>query len=305
MSTFTRRALIVSGLPLYLSLCAPTQAQTQSSKPKAVSILPAAVKAETLLFEKDLIGLCNRVAMKLGMTPTKMTAAGASGVPVSRMRVIAALTKMLVAPDSIEAFRTETPEGMPEDVNMIPDEMIPYLSAAVSEGWLTTEPLKGRQTATWGFVRSLLTRIPTLGVMPDKSKSASKPDHTLVKETAGKETVPVQVMDEKYSGLIIDAEGLKVERSMSPRILDEDGNVVYPNAEHVPDPDTVLDKGILDYSPSLEKSKRAGEKPLVIKAMKSDFKDVYVSNEDAILIRKANKRAKFIETWQVCILSGN
>ncbi len=305
MYASSRFVILLSAVPVCLSLCLPIDAQTPPSKSKTASILPVAVKAETLLFEKDLTALCNRVATKLGMTPTRITASGASGFPVSRIRVIAALAKMLVAPDSIEAYKTETPEGMPEDANMIPDEMMPYLSAAVSEGWLTTEPLKGRQTATWGFVRKLLSRIPTLGVTPDKSKSAPKPDRTLAKETTEEETKPVQVMDEKYSGLIIDAEGLKIERSMSPRILDEDGNVVYPDQAYIPDPDTVLDKGILDYSSSLEKSKRAGEKPLVIKATKSDFKDVYISNEDAALIRKANKRAKFIETWQVCILSGN
>lgn len=298
-----RLTALLSAVPFCLSSCPPVSAQTPLSKPKIVSILPTAVRAETLLFEKDLTALCNRVAVKLGMMPTEITVSRASGVPVSRMRVIAALAKMLVAPDSLEAYKTETPEGMPEDASLIPDEMMPYISAAVSEGWLTTEPLKGRQTATWGFVRSLLVRIPTLGVTPDKSKFAPKPDRTLAKDT--EETAPVQVTDEKYTGLIIDAEGLKIERSMSPRILDEDGTVVYPDAAHIPDPDTVLDKGILDYSASLEKSRRSGNKPLVIKATKSDFNDVYISNEDAALIRKANKRAKFIETWQVCILSGN
>ena len=302
MSAYIRMALIMMTLPLTVS----AEAQTApTAKPKSVAILPVALKGETLLFEKDLTALCNRVSVKLGMTPTKITPAGASNLPVSRMRVVAAMVKMLVAPDSLEAYKTETPDGMPEDVNLIPDDMTPYISAAVSEGWLTTEPLKGRQTATWGFVRNLLSHIPTLGITPDKLKAAPKPDRTLAKEEETTETKTVQVMEERFSGLIIDAAGLKVARSMSPRILDADGNVVYPDVNHVPDPDTVLDKGILDYSLSLEKSKRAGDKPLVIKAIKSEFKDVYVSNEDAAKIRQANKRAKFIETWQVCILSGN
>jgi hypothetical protein len=302
MSAVARCLWRFAALPVCLMLCLPVCAQTV--KP-AAAILPAGARAEAILFEKDLAALCHRIGVKLGSASAKSAVPAAhANPPVSRLRVIAALVKLMVAPDSVEAYKTETPDGMPEDTGLIPDDMMPFVAAAVTEGWVGTEPLKGRQTATWGFVRSLLTRIPTLGAAPEKSKSVPKPateDKAELKNVALSETES----DEKFSGLIVDAAGMKIERSMSPRILDADGQVVYPDIAHVPDPDTVLDKGILDYTPTIEKSRRAGSKPLVIKAVKIDFKDVYVSNEDAVLIRKANKRAKFIETWQVCIVSGN
>lgn len=306
MTAGNRFAALLLALPVCLLLCLPVGAQTAPPVSKSSSaILPVNARTEAIVFEKDLTALCHRIGVKLGSVSAKspVVASASASPPVSRLRVIAALVKLMVAPDSLEAYKTELPDGMPEDQGMIPEDVMPYVAAAVSEGWVTTEPLKGRQTATWGFVRALLARIPTLGVAPEKSKAAPKlaRDEKPASETASSE----EVSDEKFSGLIVDVGGMKIERSMSPRILDADGQVVYPDVAHVPDPDTVLDKGILDYTPAIEKSKRAGDKPLVVKATKIDFKDVYVSNEDAALIRKANKRAKFIETWQVCIVSGN
>ena len=108
MSAYVRMALMMMALPLSVSVEAQTTPVAAKQKPAA--ILPAVSRPEALLFEKDLTALCNRVSVKLGMAPTKLTAAGSSNLPVSRMRVVAALVKMLVAPDSLEAYKTETPE---------------------------------------------------------------------------------------------------------------------------------------------------------------------------------------------------
>lgn len=88
--------------------------------------------------------------------------------------------------------------------------------------------------------------------------------------------------EKSTTGLVIDARGLKVTPSLKPRLLDDGGKPLYSidslSAE------ARKQSGVAAYVQSLEdanKSTKAGEKPLVIKAANATGSDIQLAPEDA------------------------
>ena len=88
--------------------------------------------------------------------------------------------------------------------------------------------------------------------------------------------------EKKNTGLVIDARGLKVMPALAPRVLDDAGKPVYTidslSAE------ARKSAGVASYMQSLEeaqKSLKAGDKPLVIKAAKANGSDLQLAADDA------------------------
>lgn len=106
-----------------------------------------------------------------------------------------------------------------------------------------------------------------------------------------------------YTGLIIDARGLKVERSMSPRVYDERGRSIY-GPQMVP-ARFAIEKGVVYYYTTLEgaiKDPRAGPKPLIIKAVGvrgSANQDVIVTAADGETILRENEVGRFLQRCNV------
>ena len=103
-----------------------------------------------------------------------------------------------------------------------------------------------------------------------------------------------------YTGVIVNAEGMNLERTFAPVIYDTDGRVIY-GIQNL-DKDLAITYGMVEYSESLEESaggnSRAGNNPLVINAV--DVKggknsvnkvNVVVSVEDGNKILLANERS--------------
>lgn len=109
-----------------------------------------------------------------------------------------------------------------------------------------------------------------------------------------------------FTALIIDCRGLGIQAVMSPKIYDETGTEVYGTLNV--DVDYAIEIGIVGYPRSVEEalaSKRAGEKPLVVQALraKDSYKiDVVVSNRDAKRILDENKDAAFLSKCRVILL---
>lgn len=104
-----------------------------------------------------------------------------------------------------------------------------------------------------------------------------------------------------YTGVIIDARGLGLDRVMSPRIYDEAGRVVYGNSYL--DPDIVVRKGMVDYAATPEQVEdattghsRTGAYPLIIKAigLKDFNSNVVISQHDADMLLAANAASGFL-----------
>ncbi len=105
-----------------------------------------------------------------------------------------------------------------------------------------------------------------------------------------------------FSGLVVIAHGLNARRAMGARVLDEDGNVLYPTANHMPSYSFVDDQGTMSYEHRLSESPRAGEHPLVVNAQRVAGFDYIVDNATAARIRAANEQNHFLWGWHVTAL---
>ncbi len=105
-----------------------------------------------------------------------------------------------------------------------------------------------------------------------------------------------------YTGLIIDCRGLKLEQAITPLIKSNDGTEIYAykNVGY----QATVESGMVEYSSSMD-SPRAGEMPLIVKALKiSGSCDVIISSENADKILAANSSAKFLE-HRLVVLVGD
>lgn len=104
-----------------------------------------------------------------------------------------------------------------------------------------------------------------------------------------------------YTGVIIDAKNLGLKSTFSPRVYDEDGNIVYGN-KYI-DPDFAIKYGMVEYlradeidAAAANASTRAGTKPLVVNAIRVVDHDnnVVISNDDAQKILAAHAKNGFL-----------
>lgn len=112
--------------------------------------------------------------------------------------------------------------------------------------------------------------------------------------------------DEDYTSVIIDCSNLGLNKAMSPVVIDEKGNEIYPgSAAATMDMKTVLDGSVVSYEKSVEKAnvnKLAGRKPLIIKAnaVKGILSsDPMLGRLDSIRLALANNQAKFLSKRKV------
>ncbi len=108
-----------------------------------------------------------------------------------------------------------------------------------------------------------------------------------------------------YTGLIIDARGLKVEPAINPYILDEYGNKVLGNISNF-DLKLLYKRGKTGYFRTLNAAKanyRAGKNPLYIKATKAERNcNPIISFTDAYRIIEENKMTGFLDKLYVSII---
>lgn len=108
---------------------------------------------------------------------------------------------------------------------------------------------------------------------------------------------------EAYTGLIIDASGLGAAPAMLPRVLTEDGEVLYGGGEV--DKSYVVRQGIMGYQRSLAKARgleRVGSNALVVRAKAVSGQnrcDLVVSRADALKIRAAAAGRNFLKECRV------
>ncbi len=118
---------------------------------------------------------------------------------------------------------------------------------------------------------------------------------------------PRDEVEEAYSSVIIDTRGLRVERSMAPKIRRSNGEEVWGTMNV--DPDFVIEHGICAYARSMSdarNNRRAGENPLVIRAIGragGNFNcDAVITDRDADRLLRATRRADFLKECRVIFL---
>lgn len=217
---------------------------------------------------------------------------------MTRLRALAALVKLLVSPGDLDGMRTPR-DGMPPDVAQIPAWGLPYVAAAVEQGLLAPdEPLRAKETASWAYVQELVARLPAAGRTPEYSTSSER-------VSADRSTFGRAPAERAYTGVIVDARDFDVQRAMGPRIVDEDGNVLYPDPRRAPGPDALQNEGMVSYASDERAVRRAGGHPLLVRAIDvagPAREDVVVSREAAEQILQAERRWHCLARRAVAIL---
>ena len=132
-------------------------------------------------------------------------------------------------------------------------------------------------------------RAPTASTHPTSQSTTLTPD-----------------LGQIYTGLIIDAKGLKVKPAMSPRVLDEGGQEVYGTG--YVSREYAVEQGIVGYSKSIEsakQNKRAGNKPFVVKGLKAsgaNNTDIVISNTDAQTVLGMKGNLSFLDRCRVMVV---
>jgi hypothetical protein len=258
--------------------------------------VPKTAKPNAALSEAELNELVRGLARQLAVPVTSLAAVKQTSAPVIRLRVLTLLVRTAVRAEDIQSYREALPEQMPPDAATLPLWARPYAAAAIDRGWWSgDQALRPRDNATRAFVAQLLQKM-----LPAKEERSEPKSHAAVAKAA-----VLEDREESYTGLVIDARGMRVERQIGPRVLDEDGNVVYPDPKSLPEIDWLEDHGMADYATDEKSMPRAGEHPLTVKALNTlgaGHDDLVVSNAMAEQIRRAGRRTPFLKKWAVCIL---
>ena len=108
------------------------------------------------------------------------------------------------------------------------------------------------------------------------------------------------------TGIIIDATGLGLRPAMSPRILDQEGSVIYGPGQY--SRDYAAANGVVGYAKSLSQAKsdpRVQGNPLVLKAASSSGSasvDVVISNTDGGKLAVADGSAGILKNCRVMFI---
>ena len=172
------------------------------------------------------------------------------------------------------------------------------------EGYLAhcyvSEPEKNQklgvyEARAWVYLDERLNSI----LMPEKVVFKSE-----AKQYDPPETQPAT--PEKYTGLIIDARGLKLYPAMAPRILVE-GDLSEIFGGLVVDKDISMREGLAGYAGTIKKAReltpRIGENPLVIRAKQAiNRSDVIISTVSAKLLAGAIVDNNFLKKCRVIMV---
>ncbi|MCF8109902.1 MAG: hypothetical protein K9J85_00285 [Desulfobacteraceae bacterium] len=112
--------------------------------------------------------------------------------------------------------------------------------------------------------------------------------------------------NEAFTGLVIDARGVNLEPSMCFEVYDETGREVYGPA--YVSREFVVQKGMCSYftdMAAVEESRRAGPRPLVVKALKAQppaGTQLVISNTDASRLRSTVDHLFFLRRCRVIVV---
>ncbi len=108
------------------------------------------------------------------------------------------------------------------------------------------------------------------------------------------------------TGLVVDARGLEVVPALYPRILSEDGRVIYDLSKA--NRSYTVKHGLIKYMPDVaiaEKSKRVDNNPIVVKVLKiapDTATDLIINSKDADWVSRAGMRYDFLYKCRVIIV---
>ena len=108
---------------------------------------------------------------------------------------------------------------------------------------------------------------------------------------------------QRISGIVIDAREHAVDPSMSPEVIDMQGNLVYGTISY--SRSKAVNRGPVGYAYSMDDrnvSQRVGTNPLFVEAVGSLDDDVYITSMDAAKVRDAEKSFGVLSNCRVMLL---
>ena len=108
---------------------------------------------------------------------------------------------------------------------------------------------------------------------------------------------------QRISGIVIDAREHAVDPSMSPEVIDMQGNLVYGTIRY--SRSKAVNRGPVGYAYSMDDrnvSQRVGTNPLFVEAVGSLDDDVYITSMDAAKVRDAEKSFGVLSNCRVMLL---
>jgi hypothetical protein len=108
---------------------------------------------------------------------------------------------------------------------------------------------------------------------------------------------------QRISGIVIDAREHAIDPSMSPEVIDMQGNLVYGTISY--SRSKAVNKGPVGYAYSMDDrnvSQRVGSNPLLVEAVGSLDDDVYITSMDAEKVREAEKSFGVLSNCRVMLL---
>ena len=108
---------------------------------------------------------------------------------------------------------------------------------------------------------------------------------------------------QRISGIVIDARDHSIDPSMSPEVIDMQGNLVYGSTSY--SRTKAVNRGPVGYAYSMDDrnvSQRVGNNPIVIEAVGSLDDDVYITSMDAEKVRDAEKSFGVLSNCRVMLL---
>jgi hypothetical protein len=325
-------AAVASGFKPAAAIRATGQPVDTESSSASADYIPSYVDLDDAITERQLARVAARLSRQLGTHSDHPITVRHPSAPVSRLRVIATLVKLAVTGNE-PAVGEARSEQMPPDAALIPAWGCRFVASAVEQGWWPSDrPLHPRSAASWNFVKGVLDRmlgsmtsdnresaseaassasdtdsIPPSEVVPDSSPAPGPAPVALPSPGVAPASLPMPDAEPSntYTGLILDARGLDVQRAMGPRIIDEDGRVLYPDPDHVPDMTFLQDHGMAAYVKDAQDTPRSGSRPLtvwVVRLTGPGHADLVVSREASRRIMEAEAQDGFLSRWAVSIL---
>ena len=109
-----------------------------------------------------------------------------------------------------------------------------------------------------------------------------------------------------FTGLLIDARGTGISPALSPKVLNEDGDVIYGFADV--DRQFSLEQGMIGYLKDLQAARsneRIKGRPFEVKALNSSGEnnaDLVISNADGLRLRQMNREQSFLREARVMVV---
>ena len=159
---------------------------------------------------------------------------------------------------------------------------------------------------TRDLTHALATKLTALGAAPAPVADPIPAPAPTPERHPSETPVANHASEDHYTGLVVDVRQFNLQRDASPTIFDENGDKVYPDMAHIPDPDWVVEHGMAAYTFEVTNTDRAGNHPLIVTATgvrgPGPF-DLVVSMEDAQRIRAANRRDGILAHYEVTLVT--